>query len=582
MEEQKTTVNLKFNFAFSDVMKPMEFQHPLKIITTNKIEEIDNCFSDIQQEINQGYYAAGLVSYEAAPAFNPYLHVKQGPTMPLLWFGIFEEPLTPRTSKTAIYTTDQWKPNITNDNYNKQISKIHEYIQQGKTEQVNYTLKMKAAFEGDPLAFYQNLIAAQAADYTAYIDTGRFKIASASPELFFQLENGTITTKPMAGTAPRGKTYEDDLAQAKWLKNSKKNQQENNIIVKAMKSELEKIANKGEVQVVNRHSIEKYPTVYQMTTTLTAEVSPNIKLFNIFKAIFPCGSITGLPKKETMDVISEVEHETRDVYCGAIGYITPNQEAIFNVPIRTAVIDTQTNEAIYGVGGGITLESVAEDEYKEVLTKTAILHTKQPDYQLLESLRLEDGHYFLFDEHMRRLKQSAIYFNVNLDMKKIKQSLHSFADVHPKDTYKIRLMVNRNGDYIIEGNRINDNKNLQPTIVKLAMDSIDKEDVFHYHKTTYREIYEKHHSTETFDVLLWNKDEEITEFTNGNVVVEVNGKLYTPPVSCGLLPGTFREHLLNEKIILEKIITLDELTTCHTLWFINSVRKWVPVQLKIE
>lgn len=578
MKKQTSNPSLQFNFAFENNIKPVAFRNPIKIITTHTLDEVDNCFTEIQQLSNEGYYVAGFVSYEAAPAFNPCLRVKQKSHMPLLWFGVFEKEFRPDTNKTAKYQAGQWEPNITFDSYSNQISKIHEYIEEGKTEQVNYTLKMKSAFQGDSLAFAENLINAQAADYTAYIDTGRYQIASASPELFFQFRDRVLTTKPMAGTAPRGKTYEEDLAQAKWLKNSKKNQQENNIIAKAMKEELETIASKGQVQITNQHSIEKYPTVYQMTTTLTSELSQDIGLFDIFKAIFPCSSITGLPKKETMDIIFEVEQEARDVYCGAIGYITPNKEAIFNVPIRTAVIDSEKNEAMYGVGGGITMESTAEDEYEEVLTKTAILHAKQPDYKLLESIRLEDGRYFLLKNHLERVKQSAIYFDVNIDIEKIKQSLYTFATEHPQGTYKVRLLINQKGEYTIEGKKISEMENLQ--IIKVAIQPIDKEDVFHYHKTTFREIYNKHKQANTFDVLMWNDKKEITEFTNGNIVVEMNGNLYTPPVSCGLLPGTFRKYLLNENLISERVIPLDELSSCNAIWFINSVRKWVPVYIK--
>src|SRR5699024_6900388 len=167
----------------------------------------------------------------------------------------------------------------------------------------------------------------------------------------------------------------------------------------------------GHVQVIDQHAIETYPTVYQMTTTLMTELSPNTQLVDIFQALFPSSSITGLPKQETMDVISEAEHEARDIYCGAIGYMTRHDAAIFNVPMRTAVVDTKNNKAVYGVGGGITLDSTAKEEYEEVLTKTAILHTQQPDYQLLESLLLDDGQYFLFENHMKRLMKSANYFN---------------------------------------------------------------------------------------------------------------------------------------------------------------------------
>lgn len=577
MNSQSSNPYLKFNFSLTHDTKSKHFSNPIKVISTHTMAEVGHCFSEIEKMTSQGYYIAGFISYEAAPAFNPNLKVKTNPKMPLLWFGVFDRPRTPRVFEFSNFKTSEWKPHISKKHYNKQMAKIQNFIQQGKTEQVNYTLKMKADFKGNPYTFSENLINAQAADYTAFLDIGRFKIASASPELFFKLQNGVLTTKPMAGTSRRGRWYEEDLAQAQWLKHSKKNKHENNIIVKAMKKELETIADKEHVQVVNQHAIEKYPTVYQMTTTLMTELSTNTQLFDIFQALFPCSSITGLPKKETMDVISEVEHESRDVYCGAIGYTTPHQDAIFNVPIRTAVVDTKNNKAMYGVGGGITLDSTAEEEYEEVLTKTAILHSQQPDYQLLESLLLNDGHYFLFEKHMKRLMESANYFNIDLDIIEIKQALHFYANELSRDMYKIRLLVNRNGSYTIEESRISKVEDTQ--YITIAKTPIDKEDIFHYHKTTYRKIYGKHKQIDFFDVLLWNEKKEITEFLNGNIVIEMNGKFYTPPVASGLLPGTFRNHLLNEGVISEKTISLDDLPSCHAIWFINSVRKWVPVHI---
>src|SRR5699024_3066793 len=229
---------------------------------------------------------------------------------------------------------------------------------------------------------------AQDAKYTAYLNTGDHTILSASPELFFRIDNNKITTKPMKGTVSRGKTYKEDLENAEWLQSSKKNQAENKLIVDLMHKDLGKIANPGTVETTKLFEIEKYPTVYQMTSTITANLSPKKSMTDIFKALFPCGSITGLPKKETMQVIADLETATREVYCGAIGFITPKKKAVFNVPIRTVIIDNESRKSTYGVGGGITLKSSKEEEYKEVLAKSELLHTARPSFSLLETIGL--------------------------------------------------------------------------------------------------------------------------------------------------------------------------------------------------
>ena len=320
-------------------------------------------------------------------------------------------------------------------------------------------------------------------------------------------------------------------------------------------------------------------TVHQMTSTITADISSTIEISDIFKALFPCGSITGAPKISTMDIIANLEQTPRDVYCGAIGYITPNREAVFNVPIRTVVIEQQTGMATYGVGGGITWDSTTEGEYDEVLAKASLLKEKRPVFQLLESLLLKDGEYFLLEEHLNRLKNSAQYFSFPFYTEKIHSALSHFSAQNNHGEFKIRFLLKKNGETVIEGQPIQPPK--APLQVVLADEPLDKENPFLYHKTTNRMIYSHFQKKfpDAFDVLLWNQDEELTEFTNGNVILEIDGTYWTPPIHSGLLAGTYREMLLREGKIHEKILTKADLEECKTLWLINSVRKWLEVQL---
>ncbi|KGR74787.1 aminodeoxychorismate synthase component I [Ureibacillus sinduriensis] len=569
---------LSFEFATSEgEVQPITFTNPLKIIVAHTIDEIHPSFQLIQEAVEQGYYAAGYVSYESAPAFDKAFRVNQKPNMPLLWFGIFSEPVHQSLDTQGHYTNSKWTPNISREQYDSAIASIRTLIEDGDTYQTNYTIRLDSHFDGDDIAFFNKLKHAQSSNYCAYINTGEFSILSASPELFFHLKDRQITTRPMKGTIARGKTAAEDKENAKWLYESTKNRAENVMIVDLLRNDLSMIAEQGSVQVPRLFEIEHYPTVHQMTSTITANVKPNTTFFDLFKALFPCGSITGAPKISTMEIISQLETTARDVYCGAIGYISPTQEAIFNVPIRTVVINQKTGSATYGVGGGITWDSTASGEYEEVLTKASLLDQEKPSFDILESMLLTDGEIYLLEEHLNRLENSSNFFGFSFNRHEVENKLDSFTNKYPEGNFKIRLLMAQSGQITIESQPIivpADHK-----VVKLAKSPISRKNVYYYHKTTHRDVYNRFMQAEVFDVLLWNEDEELTEFTNGNVVVEIDGTLYTPPVHCGLLGGTFREHLLKEKTIQEKVITLSDLARCSKIWFINSIRRWVKVEL---
>lgn len=569
---------LSFEFASSSgEVQPFTFRNPIKIIAANTIEEVQPCFQLIQEAVNDGYYAAGYVSYESAPAFDRAFSVNQNPNMPLLWFGIFSEPIQESLVGNGSYEHSKWIPNVTRDEYDSAIESIKSSIENGDTYQTNYTIRLNAQFQGDDIAFFNKLKKAQSSNYCAYINTGKFSVLSASPELFFHLKDGQINTRPMKGTIARGKTLAEDEENARWLYESEKNRAENVMIVDLLRNDLSVIAEQGSVQVPKLFDIEHYPTVLQMTSSITAKVKPTITYFDLFKSLFPCGSITGAPKISTMDIISRLETASRDVYCGAIGYITPDQEAIFNVPIRTVIINQETGKATYGVGGGITWDSTASGEYEEVLTKMSLLEQEKPGFELLESILLSNGELYLLEEHLDRLQNSAKYFQFPFNRDEVNTALLNFTKKYPTGNFKIRLLCGDTGQITIEPHPLVENSATK--VVQLARQSINRNNLFLYHKTTNREIYTNFQQPDVFDVLLWNDLGEITEFTNGNVVIEIEGKLFTPAIQCGLLAGTFREKLLREGKIEEKVLRREDLEICSQIWLINSVRKWVEVKL---
>ncbi|WP_249872739.1 aminodeoxychorismate synthase component I [Oceanobacillus saliphilus] len=571
---------LHFDFIKEDGRKnPLLFKDPIRIISTSSIEEIIPLLEEVEEETNNGYYAAGYVSYEASPAFDKDFKVNANPEMPLLWFGIYEQPSKETLESFQEFGMTKWKPETKRNEYNDNIQRIKDYIQQGITYQVNYTIRMLSEFKGDSIAFYNQLAEAQAAHYSAYLNIGDYTVISASPELFFHLKDRNMKTKPMKGTIARGNNQQEDKYNADWLYRSEKNRAENVMIVDLLRNDLGMIAREGSVKVPQLYSIETYPTVYQMTSTVTAEISPKKTILDVFKALFPCGSITGAPKISTMDIIHQLESSPRDVYCGAIGYITPEKEAIFNVPIRTVMINNESGIAAYGVGGGITWDSTDEEEYNEILTKAKVLDVKPADFKLLESLGLENGSYLVLDNHLERLQKTADFFDFKLDLAAARLQLDVFAANHNQGNWKVRLLSNRFGELYIEGNEMT--PFTEPIYVELASIPIVRDNVFLHHKTTNRSVYEAIAALhpDVYDVLLWNEEQEITEFTTGNIVIELNAKLYTPPLSSGLLPGTYRKHLLDRNVISERKILVEELSDVSAIWLINSVRKWVPVKI---
>lgn len=572
--------------------KNITFKNPLKIIETSNINEIIQKIDEIEQEVNKGYYAAGYLSYEAGAAFHPF-PIKSKAKLPLLWFAIFNDkseiPMndqtdqinqTNQTDQAKNFTLTNWQPTLNYAAYSHEFERIKRDIEAGNTYQVNYTFRMRAQFSGNAFSFYQQLAHMQKANYSAYIDTGKFKILCASPELFFKWQDGILTTRPMKGTIGRGDNEQNDASNREWLFQSDKNRSENLMIVDLLRNDLGKIAEIGSVSVSKMFNIEAYPTVFQMTSTVTAVSLKNLSFVQLFSALFPCGSITGAPKLSTLKIISEIEPDPREIYCGAIGYFGPNQEALFNVPIRTCWIDTMTGKAEYSVGGGITWDSQVHDEYNECFMKAKILTHIHSEFQLLETIRLEAGQYTLLQKHLKRLAHAAVFFNFPINLFIIEKKLQEYGSAHPLGLHKVRLLVFRNGNIEIESSEIEEIIGIQP--VYLASQPIISQNDFLYHKTTQRQVYAPFKKQGFFDCLLWNERDELTEFTTGNLVLLINGEKLTPPLTSGVLAGIMRETLISKGEISEKLLMRDDLNKAHKIWYINSVRGMIEVNLTLS
>jgi len=601
--------------------KWLHFSEPHHIIIAEKLEEVLPALREIERRVRaSGCYAAGFLSYEAASAFEPVLQTRaerrsnpgdeaQDAGFPFLWFGLYSKPHVITLPKTAQPKEKlNWEPTVDRETYNEAIAQIKNHIAEGRTYQVNYTMRLRSEFTGNAWNFFLHLVRSQN-NHAAFIDTGRYVICSASPELFFQLDGDTITCRPMKGTVKRGRTTMEDSNQSEWLKNSAKNRAENVMIVDMLRNDLGRIAEIGSVDVPKLFETERYPTLWQMTSTVTART--NASLTEIFTALFPCASITGAPKVSTMRIISELETAPRKIYTGSIGYIAPNRKAKFNVAIRTALIDRETRTAEYGVGGGIVWDSTSADEYAEALLKARVLTEQTQTFSLLETMLWTPAEgFFLKEKHIARLLDSASYFDfpVSSQLRWLSRQrgldtdfVHSTTAAVSKpplsneiiETYlnkissqftspqRVRVFLDKNGKLNYESKLFEPSEDHPPLKVCPAKEPIHSGNIFLYHKTTQRGVYESARKDfpDYDDVLLYNEKGELTEFTIGNLVVELDGKFFTPPLTCGVLPGTFRAHLLETGQVLERTLRIQQLKDCTEVFRVNSVRKWQKVRI---
>ena len=566
-----------------DFPKPLSFSDPVESITAERVSQVIPALHRVQEKVDAGFYAAGFIGYEAAQAFDAALVTHPPvPGLPLLWFGIYNEPQTePGKIQGECIAVIDFVPETDEANYHDSIDRIRSGIAAGYFYQVNQTFRLRAPWTGSGRGLYRRMADASGGDYCAFLDLGRYQVLSASPELFFHRKGSHLVTKPMKGTRPRGRWTEEDARIAGELVCSSKDRAENLMIVDLLRNDLGRIAEIGSVRVTQLFKAERYPTLWQMISTVEAEISPAIGLVEVFSALFPCGSVTGTPKVSAMKQIAELETSPRGVYCGAVGYITPDQEAVFSVAIRTGLLDTQEQHLCYGVGGGIVWDSTPENEYAEALSKSAIFGELAPAFELLETILWEQGAYVLRGRHLDRLLDSAAYFGYPLQLSDLEDALEAGTRHWDSAPRRVRLLAAQDGLLRLESEPLKPLPGL-PLPVSLAKTPVSKRDPFLCHKTTHRAIYEAHRRghPECFDVLLWNEEEELTEFTIGNLVLEDRGVLWTPPRECGLLAGVLRGELLAAGRIQERVLRFDDLKTAQGLWLMNSVRGLIPVVLK--
>ena len=501
------------------------FDAPLQTLVAHTLDEVRPLLDSVDRLARQGRWCVGYVRYEAAPAFDDALtvHAAQGP---LAWFGVYDKALDWPAEETHDPAVATWHDSLTREAFNRNMDAIHQAIGAGKLYQINYTAPLLGTLQGSPRALFAALQRAQPGGYAAFIDNGLEQVLSVSPELFFDWNGQQILARPMKGTAPRGANAEQDAQQMAQLRASPKEQAENVMIVDLLRNDLSRMAELFSVNVPELFRIETLPTVFQMSSDVMATTRADTTLTDVFTALFPCGSVTGAPKVQAMRLIHALEPQPRGIYCGAI------------------------------------------------LTRAS-----QP-FELLETLRLEDGVLRDASRHLARMARAARHFGYPFPITALDQALAQQVQARPQGVWRVRLLLDAGGNVTAQAFAME----TTPSRVRLclapsAFDAAHGE--FVRFKTTQRAHYDAAAPADpgVFDTLLWNAQGELTECTRSNIAVRLDGRWRTPPLACGLLDGVARARYLEEGRIEEGVVRVEDLSRAQGLAVFNSLRGWIEAEL---
>lgn len=615
------------NFVFLESSKVSENDHhsmlftdPLDWLVCTTEDPVELFLEQCERLRKEGKFLAGWIAYEFGYLLEPTLHhfcephFRSSPAQtPLAVLGVFDQPVifdhstnlflnnkpwpTKHSEDKESYRISNMQTSIGRNEYLSAINRIKQYIAAGHTYQVNYTMKLKFDFSGSVADLYHTLRRNQSVSYGAWIRHDKQDIMSLSPELFYRADKENITVRPMKGTLVRGRTTKEDNGNRSLLQNDPKNRSENIMIVDLLRNDLGRLLYEidgGRIQPRSLFDIETYETLLQMTSTIEGKLNPDRQpgFQEVIKAIFPCGSITGAPKIRTMEIIRELEKEERGVYCGAIGYSGPD-ETVFNVPIRTVVLKNGRGEM--GIGSGIIHDSDPEGEWQESLLKGNFLTRPTPEFQLIETMLWQpDSGYWLLGEHLQRLTDSASYFQFSLDVQEISQTLKATTATFKKPQ-RVRLLLYRDGGLEITTTELSDYMATDPLkpvvstplpVVSFSRQQINPDSRYFFHKTTMRKTYDDARALATkqqlFEILFTNNKDEVTEGSISNIFIEKDSRMFTPPLQCGLLDGTFRRFLLDHGTVQERVLSRLDIETADTVYVGNSISGLVQVTVRPE
>lgn len=557
------------------------FRRPLEVIETRDPREIHACLDRLR---DTRFHAAGFLAYEAGHALEPRLAplrraADQG-GLPLFWFALFEICEMIDADSLLPGGASAWagrpRPLVGRAAYETAVAEAKAYIRAGDIYQANVTFGAEVATAGDPIALYAALRRRAGAGHGGLVFTGAQWVLSFSPELFFSLREGRLTARPMKGTATRGGSAKEDQAAKAALRASPKQQAENLMIVDLLRNDLSRVSKPGTVKVPELFTVETYPTVHQMTSTIVAEMEPGLGPVDVIKAIFPCGSITGAPKIRAMEIIAALEQAPRGIYTGSIGRLAPDGEAEFNVAIRTLAIKAGESRAVMGLGSGIVADSVPAEEWRECLAKGAFVETGR-SFDLIETMRF-DSHEGIdnLERHLIRMKRSAEALGFTFDRHDARNELQA-ATFRLREPTMLRLLLSRTGTIAIESRPLPEPPagKVEVAVAPLPM---DKDDFRLRHKTTDRLLYdEARASGGAFETLFVDPEGFLTEGSFTHLFVRRHGRLLTPPLSRGLLPGILREQLIEEGRAVEADLRPADLGKGFFIG--NSLRGLLPARL---
>jgi para-aminobenzoate synthetase/4-amino-4-deoxychorismate lyase len=564
------------------------FQSAAEWVAPRRLNEIDDALRQMEAAQRNGKWLAGFAAYELGLALEPKLQpLLDDADQPLMVFGVFDERRALSADKRAEWLTTHAAqpeadikigPGVNHAAYACALERIHEYLRSGDAYQINFTFKLPLGIAGDPCALFGHLRPNAQSAYGAFLHLGDIDILSFSPELFLEKRGDRIRSKPMKGTAPRGRNAVEDEKIAEWLRQDPKSRAENLMIVDLIRNDLGRLATPGSVCADALFDVVGYPTLLQMTSTVSANLRPGQSIGQILRALFPCGSITGAPKIRAMEIIHELEAGPRGVYTGAIGAIGPNGDFDFNVAIRT-IVAHRDGQGEIGVGGGIVADSEVQSEFAEAHLKADFLRQDSEPFELIETFRWEvERGYYLLDLHLDRLASSATYFNFALDIAAVRVGLQRAAEKFEPMPQRVRILLAEDGSVSIVNTQLAQEPDRVQRYV-ISQSRVNSTDPFFFHKTTRRALFDQERAAHGVgrgcdEVLFLNENGELTEGSYTNIFVEIDGVLYTPPVACGLLNGCLRQSLFldDDRRVVEKVLTPQDLERAERIFLGNSVR----------
>ena len=558
------------------------YTDPIDIVQAETAADIDAALSKLKDYHAAGYYLAGYLSYDLGFALESKLAalMPENTDGPLLQFGVFKS-VSNHAPADCLYTAKPphitLKPHWSEADYSQRFNRVMDYIRAGDVYQINLTFPMTGDYDCPADKLYAAFRHRQKGRYGGVVSLGSGpEIISLSPELFFRKEKREMSMRPMKGTRPRAETQEADNKLRDDMRGEAKSQAENLMIVDLLRNDLSRVSESGSVKVPELYALETYPTLHQMTSRVTSRLKNDVDFADIFKSLFPCGSVTGAPKIRAMEIIDELEDSARGAYCGGLGYIDPDGETCFNVAIRTLILDA--GKLRYNVGSGLVLDSEAADEYAECLLKANVL--KAEPVGLIETLRWEPKSGGLrLTRHKTRMKAAAKALDYPFDDSAFDAAFSSLSNCKTKQ--RLRLTLNAQGHFNLTHAEYTPLEHLKFSISKYPLTPKFQNTA---QKVSYRQFYDGERErlkalTGADEAVFLNADGALCEGSFTSLFIEIDGQLFTPPLSAGLLPGILRAELIDDGHAIEKALTLDDLLAAETIYLGNSLRGLIPANL---